>query len=52
MSSPDRELSPLSLSQFWGALHNSIAQMFDFTRRRENGILFLNPGTGQPEGDR
>jgi hypothetical protein len=24
MCSPDRELSPLSLSQFWGALHPSV----------------------------
>ena len=31
---------------------NSIAQMFDFTRHRENGSLFLNPSTGQPEWDR
>jgi phospholipase C len=31
---------------------NSISQMFDFTRHRENGTLFLNPTTGQPEGDR
>jgi phospholipase C len=31
---------------------NSISQMFDFTRNRENGTLFLNPSTGQPEGDR
>lgn len=33
-------------------LANSITQMFDFTRHRENGTLFLNHGTGQPEGDR
>jgi phospholipase C len=31
---------------------NSISQMFDFTRRRENGTLFLNPSTGQPVADR
>jgi phospholipase C len=31
---------------------NSISQMFDFTRHRENGTLLLNPSTGQPEGER
>ena len=31
---------------------SSISQMFNFTRKSENGVLFLNPSTGQPEGDR
>ncbi len=31
---------------------NSIAQMFNFTRIRDNGELFLNPSTGEREGDR
>lgn len=34
------------------AIANSIAQMFDFTRAREGGALFLDPSTGQKEGDR
>jgi phospholipase C len=29
---------------------NSIAQIFDFKRRRESGTLFLNPSTGQLQG--
>jgi phospholipase C len=28
---------------------NSITQMFNFTRMRSNGFLFLNPSTGERE---
>ncbi len=31
------------------AVSNSIVQMFDFTRFRWDGVLFLNPSTGEPE---
>ncbi len=31
---------------------NSISQMFNFSRIRRNGVLYLNPITGQPFGDR
>jgi phospholipase C len=30
---------------------SSIAQMFDFSHRREGGKLFLDPSTGTPRGD-
>ena len=30
------------------ALASSITQMFDFSRRRNDGYLFLNPSTGEP----
>ena len=31
------------------ALANSITQMFNFNKIRNNGTLFLNPSTGQKE---
>ncbi len=31
------------------SIASSIAQMFDFKHRRDNGILFLNPNTGEPK---
>jgi phospholipase C len=30
-------------------LANSITQMFNFSKIRNNGTLFLNPGTGEKE---
>lgn len=31
------------------AIANSISQMFNFTKVRSNGVLFLNPGTGEKQ---
>jgi phospholipase C len=31
------------------SIANSITQMFDFKHRRDNGVLFLNPNTGEPK---
>jgi len=31
------------------SIANSISQMFDFTKYRPNGVLFLNPSTGEKE---
>lgn|SRR5208282_2727134 len=36
----------------YDGIANSIAQMFNFTRMRNNGYLYLNPSTGEREQDR
>jgi len=33
----------------FGAIANSITQMFNFDKLRHNGVLFLNPSTGEKE---